>query len=106
MDHWDGIIIGAAIAAVATVLATKLISSTPIGGGSPNQTAVGSANAKNNVLIIEEPARTSYDAAPVVQNTPITEAAYSSGVVGPYAPAFGRNTNQNPSPAYDVVLPQ
>lgn len=94
MDQWDGIIIGAAVAAIATVVVTNLLDKTPLGGGTPNQTATPSANARAGVLYVEVPAGTSPYAAPVAQNTPITEAAYNQEFYAAYEPAFGINANR------------
>jgi hypothetical protein len=104
MDNIDGLIIGAAIAAVATVVVTNLFEKTPWGGGQPNQTAVPSYNAKSGVLLVEEPCALDMQAAPLAQNTPVTEAAYNQQPIpGGYMPAFGNGTNA-PQPGNEAVL--
>jgi hypothetical protein len=107
MDQWDGIIIGAAVAAVATVVVTSLISKTSWGGGEPNQTGVPSYNAKNGVLVVEEPCYTDLVSAPLAQNTPITEASYNQQPMPDgYSPAFGIYANQPNANESDALLPQ
>jgi hypothetical protein len=103
-DQWDGLIIGAGIAAIVTVVVSNWFEKTPWGGGTPNQTAVPSYNAKGGVLLVEEPCTMDMYAAPLAQNTPITEAAYNAQPVpGGYMPAFGNGTNA-PQPNNEAVL--
>jgi hypothetical protein len=107
LDQWDGIIIGAAVAAVATVVVTNLISKTSWGGGTPNQTAVPSYNAKNGALVVEETCPLDQVAAPLAQNTPITEASYNQQPMpGGYSPAFGIYANQPNANESEALLPQ
>lgn len=102
MDTIDGIIVGAAAAAIGTVLAFKFLNRVPEGGEQPNQINVGyPAAVGGRVLDVQVPTKLDRHAAPVAQNTPITEAAYNMYPVT-FAPGFGPGTNQ---PAEEAVLP-
>jgi hypothetical protein len=110
MNQWEGIIIGASVAAVATVLVTNWINKTPVGGAAGNQPAVGAnqnygQNPQHPLYVVDlDPTPTA--AAPVAQVNPNTEAAYNVQGAGVgdmmYAPAFGTAANQ---PAEEAVLP-
>jgi hypothetical protein len=111
MNQWEGIILGASLAAVVTVVATQWINKDNIGGGAGNQPAVpASQNYGGNPqhpLYVVDLTPTPTMAAPVAQVNPNTEAAYNvagAGVAGDmaYAPAFGTAANQ---PMEEAVLP-
>ena len=104
MDMLDGIIVGAAAAAIGTIVAMKYLNTRPQGGGEPIQPL----NASNPNFGTPNPL-TVYDiqplpgfAAPVMQVSPITEAAYNVQPVD-HVPAFGHLVNQ---PEQEAVLPQ
>jgi hypothetical protein len=104
MDLIDGIIIGAAAAAIGTIVATKFLNSQPQGGGQPNQPAY-QADPNSGMpapLYVVDLVPTPGSAAPVQQTNPITEAAYNQYPVE-FEHAFGTSVNQ---PANEVVLPQ
>src|SRR5271156_3208823 len=107
MDQWEGIIIGAAIAAVVTVVATAYIQKSPIGGGQPNQPAQPSLNATSGgvpaELYVVDLDPTPSNAAPVAQVNPITEAAYNVQPVT-FEHAFGPGVNTAPSGEHDQPL--
>lgn len=92
MDALETFVIGAAAAAIGAVVAYKFINKTPVGGAIPKQ---GAALGVEHVQFLP------YNAAPVMQVEPITEAAYNQYPTG-YRPAFGIETNQ---PAHEVILP-
>lgn len=92
MDALETFVIGAAAAAIGAVVAYKYINKTPVGGAVPVQGA-----ALNVMHVPFLP----YDAAPVAQVEPITEAAYNQYPTG-HHPAFGIDTNQ---PEHEAVLP-
>jgi hypothetical protein len=111
MNQWEGIIIGASVAAVATVLVTNWINKSPVGGAAGAQPAVQAnqnygQNPQHPLYVVDlDP--TPAAAAPVAQVNPNTEAAYNVQGAGPagvsaYAPAFGTVANQ---PAEELVLP-
>jgi hypothetical protein len=106
MDMIDGIIVGAAAAAIGTILATKVLSAKPVGGGQPNQPNTSSYNATSGgqpaPLYVIDLAPTPLNSAPVAQVNPITEAAYNVQPVT-FEHAFGPAVNQ---PAEEAVLPQ
>ena len=88
-----GFVVGALAAAIGGVIAFRYIGTHPIGGGQPlQQWSVSPTNA----ITPQVPGRTDSLAAPVSQNTPITEAAYNQKPTD-NSPAFGRNANQ-PAP--------
>lgn len=88
MDALEAVVIGAAAAAIGTVVAYKFINRQPEGGGSPRQIAVYSPTARGGVLAIQDVPPTDYFAAPVAQTNPNTEAAYNQHPIV-YVPAFG-----------------
>jgi len=107
MDNVEGIIIGASIAAIVTVLATQWINRQPWGGAQGNQPAQ-SANQNygqnpQHPLYVVDLVPTPGNAAPVVQVNPNTEAAYNVAGGTQYVPSFGPAMNQ---PAEEAVLPQ
>lgn len=95
-----GFVMAALAAAVGGIVVWHYATTHPIGGGQPLQ--MTSYSPTNNITP-QVPGRTDADAAPVSQNTPITEAAYNQQPTE-HAPAFGRNTNQNET-AGAVVIP-
>ena len=101
MDNLSAIVIGAVTAAIGTILATKLLNSAPIGGAEPRHIRSVSPTTRSGYLSVTVPARTSRDASPVVQNTPITEAAYNQHPVR-YQVAVGPLQNQ---PNQEAILP-
>lgn len=103
MDIVDGIVVGAAAAAIGTVLAFKYLNRTPQGGGAPEQgwqmfpAAVG-----GRPLRVTDPTKlVDTQQGLLAQNSPITEAAYNAYPVT-YAPGFGQHTNR---PAEEAILP-
>jgi hypothetical protein len=114
MDIWDGIIVGAASAAIGSIIAYKFLNKGPVGGDSPAQLNTASQIQEyygNNPqfgrpmpLAVIDLAPTPSAAAPVVQVNPITEAAHNNGqvIAAGFAPAFGTN---GPTPAQETVLP-
>jgi len=88
-DMLMGIVVGAAAAAIGAVIAYRYIGTHPVGGGQPQQWA---SMSPTNVITPQVPGRTATYAAPVVQNTPITEAAYNQYATD-HQPAFGQNAN-------------
>jgi hypothetical protein len=95
-----GFVVGALAAAFGGVIALRYIQRHPIGGGEPLQ---GTSYSPTNWLTPQTPPRVDMDAAPVVQNTPITEAAYNQQPTD-HSPAFGRNAN-GVNDAEAVVIP-
>ena|ERR1700675_3428616 len=91
----DGIIIGAAAAAIGTILAMKFLNHQSFGGGTPLQTAQRAPDAHGGYLWVQELPITDSLASPLAQNTPITEAAYNTGDLG-YEPAFHVNYAEHP----------
>jgi hypothetical protein len=104
MDMIDGIVVGAAAAAIGTIVAFKFLNSTPQGGAQPNQPVYpGNPEAgRPSPLYVEDLAPTPMSAAPVAQVNPITEAAYNVQPVV-FEHAFGPGVNQ---PNEAAVLPQ
>ena len=104
MDMIDGIIVGAAAAAIGTIVAFKVINAKPQGGGEPSQVSQPGnpqAGRPRPLYVIDLPGLPQ-DAAPLQQTNPITEAAYNLQSTG-FEPAFGPSTNQ---PQVEAVLPQ
>lgn len=95
-DTIDGIIIGAAAAAIGTILAVKFLNHQSFGGGVPNQTVAPSQDVRGGVLYVAQPDYSDSLASPLAQNTPITEAAYNTGDIG-YEPAFHNNYAEHPA---------
>src|ERR1700675_2964383 len=96
----NGIIIGAAAAAIGTIIAMKFLNHQSFGGGTPLQTAKHSPDVRGGALWVQELPITDAMASPLGQTTPITEAAYNTGDIG-YEPAFHVNYAAEPP-----VLPQ
>jgi hypothetical protein len=103
MDIWDGIIVGAAAAAIGTIVAYKFLNPQPVGGMQPLQPMEASYNATSGgspaplyVLDLNLPS----NMAPLQQTNPITEAAYNQYPV-PFEHAFGPAVNQ---PNDDAVV--
>ncbi len=99
-DVFDGIIVGAAAAAIGTIVAIKFLNHRSFGGGEPNQTLSPADGVRSGGIYVLQPAYTPYEASPLAQNSPITEASYNTGDIG-YEPAF--HTNYAVEPA---LLPQ
>jgi hypothetical protein len=106
MDMIDGIIVGAATAAIGTIIAMKFVNRRSPGGMQPNQPNWPSYNATSGgapaALYVVDLVPTPTDSAPVQQTNPITEAAYNQGPVT-FEHAFGPAVNQ---PATEAVSPQ
>src|SRR5216684_180049 len=88
-DMVTAIVVGAAAAAIGAVVAYRYMGTHPVGGGQPEQWA---SMSPTNVITPQVPGRTATYAAPIVQNTPITEAAYNQYPTD-HQPAFGQNAN-------------
>src|SRR5882672_6377138 len=95
-----GFVVGALAAAFGGVIAWRYIQTHPVGGGEPNQ---WTSYSPTNWITPQTPPRADNNAAPVVQNTPITEAAYNQYPTD-HRPAFGRNAN-GVNDAETVVVP-
>lgn len=97
----SGIIVGAASAAIGSILVSKFVTTGTQGGGQPRQKKQQSYTARAGQISPKTPPRTPVNSAPVVQNTPITEAAYN---VQPttYAPTLGPDQNV---PSQELTLP-
>jgi hypothetical protein len=104
MDMIDGIIVGAAAAAIGSIIAYQYINRSPQGGAQPNQPNVAAnPNAgRPTPLYVVDLEPTPSNAAPVAQVNPVTEAAYNQQPVV-FEAAFGPGVNQ---PAEEAVLPQ
>jgi hypothetical protein len=104
MDMIDGIIVGAAAAAIGTIVAFKFINAKTVGGQQPNQTAVsGNWEAgRPKALYVIDTDPTTGVASPLAQNNPITEAAYNVQPVA-FEAGFGPGVNQANDSA---VMPQ
>ena len=106
MDLIDGIIVGAAAAAIGTIVAMKYLNPTPPGGSQPNQPMLASYNAMSSgapgALYVTGYTPTPGSAAPLQQTIPITEAAYNQQPIV-FEAAFGPSVNQ---PAEEAVVPQ
>jgi hypothetical protein len=100
-DTLNGLILGAAAAAIGAVLAYKYIGLQAIGGGQPQQFW---SESPTNFITPQVPGRTPTFAAPVVQNTPITEAAYNQYITD-HQPAFGQNANQGNAAEQEMIVP-
>lgn len=100
-NSFASLIIGAGIAAVITVFVTNYFN--PPSGNEPKRTRYRSYTARTpgGIVRIKTPTPLSANAAPVVQNSPITEAAYN---VYPteYSPTLGPDENSSNNA---VVLP-
>ncbi len=105
MDVFDGIIVGAATAAIGTIIAYKFLNSEPVGGDTPSQPMIArDPNFQQPThLVVYDLVPTPDGASPVVQVNPITEAAYNQHHVE-YENAFGSAVNQ-PAEDSDVLMP-
>lgn len=90
-DIFDGIVIGAAAAAIGTIVAFKFLNRQPQGGALPMQPM---SMSPTNAYTVQSPTYTDELAAPVGQNTPITEAAFNVYPVD-FAPGFGPTVNRD-----------
>lgn len=97
---FNGLIIGAAAAAIGTIIAFQFLQRQSVGGASPAQPAMRSYNARDEGLTVYDAPPLPDGVAPVQQTNPITEASYNLQSVD-YEPAF--NTNY---PAEEAILPQ
>ena len=104
MDMFDGIVVGAAAAAIGTIVAFKFLTPKPQGGAQPLQPLYpGNPQAGRPApLYVEDLAPTPMNAAPVAQVNPITEAAYNVQPVT-FEHAFGPSVNM---PEESALLPQ
>jgi hypothetical protein len=100
-DMLDGVIVGAAAAAIGTIIAVKFLNRTPPGGGTPAQPNIRRSVYQGQMgdyvvspvgdTILPDP-----NAAPGGGTTPIAEAAFSNPTsqLIEYAPATGFDTNR------------
>jgi hypothetical protein len=103
MDMIDGIIVGAAAAAIGTIVAFKYLNPTPPGGAQPNQPMyAGNPQAGRPYPVWVEDTLAPTAMAPLQQTMPNTEAAYNVQPVT-FEHAFGPGVNQ---PAEEAVMPQ
>lgn len=104
MDMIDGIIVGAAAAAIGAVIASKFLNRQPVGGPAGNQPAISTDRnfGWRAPMYVVDLNPTPSNAAPVAQVNPNTEAANNVQPVE-FISAFGAVANQ---PADEVVLPQ
>jgi hypothetical protein len=95
MDMLDGIIVGAAAAAIGAIVAQKFLEQKSVGGASPVQPVYGAAAnyGRPQPLYVLELAPTPMNAAPVAQTNPNQEAAVNQFPVE-YVNAFGQVVNQ------------
>ena len=93
MDNFEAVVIGAAAAAIGTVIAYKFINLHPIGGRSPKQPDTYSLNARGQSLTVVDLAPTPSGSSPVVQPNPNQEAAFNQYPTD-YQPAFGVDKDQ------------
>jgi hypothetical protein len=96
-DIVDVVIIGAASSILATIVVNKFFTSSPQGGGQPKQQSQISYTARHGKVYPWVPSYSPSDAAPLAQNTPITEAAYNQQPTQ-YAPTLGPNENTSGQP--------
>jgi hypothetical protein len=99
-DTLDGIIIGAAAAAIGTIVAVKFLNRTPLGGGMPPQPDINRPvypGQAGNYVISDAAISIAADTdSPVGNIIPISEASFSnpnSGLIS-YEPATGYETNR------------
>ena len=97
MNIFDSIVIGAASAALGTVVVLRFLNFGNEGGGQPQQGDLHSYTARGNRIRPETPSRLSSNSAPLVQNTPITEAAYNLQSTN-YATTLGPQENVSSNP--------
>jgi hypothetical protein len=97
MDMIDGIIVGAAAAAIGSIIAYKFIERQPVGGASPAQPHVQAypnfGDRPDRPLYVVDLQPTPVQAAPVVQVNPNQEAAFNQRPVE-FVSAFGAAVNQ------------
>jgi hypothetical protein len=100
-DTIDIVIIGVATAVLGTIVTNKLLNTGNTGGGQPKQLSQQAYVARGGYIAPQTPQRLPRNAAPLAQNTPITEAAYN---VQPttYCPTLGPQEN---TPASSITLP-
>lgn len=105
MDVIDGIIVGAAAAAIGAIVADKFINRTPQGGGAPNQPEFGASPEFGRPRVLYAVDLTSASmshAAPVAgYTTPQVEAAFNVYPVE-FVNAFGPAVEH---PGDEAVLP-
>lgn len=110
MDNIDAIIVGAAAAAIGTIIATKFLASRggppyggarPVYGSTPGQPFVRQTGRPTGPTAVQSPELLDAFAPPVPQNAPITEAAYNQYMTT-YQPAFGRDENAGEQ---ETILP-
>jgi hypothetical protein len=94
-DVFDGIVIGAAAAAIGTIVAFKFLSRTPQGGEQPDQVfrAYPAAVGGRPLRVVNPPFISDTEGGILSQDSAITEAAYNQYPVN-YAPAFGQTVNR------------
>lgn len=100
---FDGIIVGAAAAAIGTIIAFKFMNREPEGKGQPAQPVNWPMyNAPGGHLTIWDQSPLPEGVAPMVQSaSPTTEAAYNTYPTK-YGPSLGPNENRD---SEEIVLP-
>jgi hypothetical protein len=107
MDMMDGIIMGAAAAAIGTIISTVILNRMYPGEGNPAQGQPNNAPSPqfgqiNPIAVnygLQDPGQ-----APLAQNVPITEAAHRDNIAAIWplvTPAMGTANN----PAQEALLP-
>jgi hypothetical protein len=109
MDMIDGIIVGAAAAAIGSIVAYKFMGNPPEGGGLPQYSATPSLNATSGgapaALVVPVSPITPIAAAPVQNTIPITEAAFNQYPVT-FEHAFGPSVNRPTTEENEPLLAQ
>jgi hypothetical protein len=100
-DTVDVIIIGVATTVLGAIVVNKFFNGETQGGGEPRQLRQPAYVARGGFIAPQVPPRLPRNAAPLAQNTPITEAAYNVQMTT-YEPTLGPNRN---APAQEVTLP-
>ena len=98
-DFIDGVIVAVAATVIGSVIVNKFFNGQPAGGGNPRQLrGENSPTVRGGAVQIYTPDRAPAYAAPVVQNTPITEAAYNIQPTE-YEPTLGPARHRPPQEA-------
>jgi len=92
MDNFEAVVIGAAAAAIGTIIAQKLMNPKSVGGGEPHQIDTPSFGSTGGRLRVVDIRPLTDASAPVAQINPITESAYNIEH-HQYQPAFGHSEN-------------
>lgn len=95
MSDTSTLVLAVAAGVISTIIVNKLVPSGPTGGGIPNQPNIPSRHTmRGGRLKVTVPARVPSNSAPIVQNTPITEAAYNTQPTA-YAVTLGPDANSS-----------